>query len=124
MATVGRNRAVAEFSTMKMAGFFAWLMWLVVHLRSILGIRNKTVVLFNWIWNISPTHNHCASSSMPARRKKSSTDRRVWPLNTGDATCKAKASTPKSAPKRLNPPLLRLRKRRRAKHSMRRCDNN
>ena len=51
MATVGRNRAVAEFSSMKMAGFFAWLMWLIVHLRSILGIRNKTVVLFNWIWN-------------------------------------------------------------------------
>ena len=51
MATVGRNRAVAEFSTMKMAGFWAWIMWLVVHLRSILGIRNKSIVLFNWVWN-------------------------------------------------------------------------
>lgn len=51
MATVGRNRAVAEFSSMKMAGFWAWIMWLVVHLRSILGIRNKTIVLFNWVWN-------------------------------------------------------------------------
>ncbi|MFC2488247.1 MAG: NAD(P)/FAD-dependent oxidoreductase [Alloprevotella sp.] len=51
MATVGRNRAVAEFSTMKMAGFWAWIMWLVVHLRSILGIRNKSIVLFNWMWN-------------------------------------------------------------------------
>ncbi len=43
MATVGR--------TMKMAGFWAWIMWLVVHLRSILGIRNKSIVLFNWVWN-------------------------------------------------------------------------
>lgn len=51
MATVGRNRAVAEFSNIKMAGFFAWLMWLVVHLRSILGVRNKIIVLFNWMWN-------------------------------------------------------------------------
>lgn len=51
MATVGRNRAVAEFSKVKMAGFFAWFMWLVVHLRSILGIRNKTIVLLNWMWN-------------------------------------------------------------------------
>lgn len=51
MATVGRNRAVAEFSSMKMAGFWAWIMWLVVHLRSILGIRNKSIVLFNWVWN-------------------------------------------------------------------------
>ena len=51
MATVGRNRAVAEFSKMKMGGFIAWFMWLVVHLRSILGVRNKVVVLFNWIWD-------------------------------------------------------------------------
>ncbi len=51
MATVGRNRAVAEFSKLRMSGFFAWLMWLVVHLRSILGVRNKIIVLFNWVWN-------------------------------------------------------------------------
>ena len=51
MATVGRNRAVAEFSEVKMAGFFAWFMWLIVHLRSILGIRNKSIVFLNWVWN-------------------------------------------------------------------------
>jgi NADH dehydrogenase len=51
MATIGRNKAVAEFSTIKMQGFVAWLMWLVVHLRSILGVRNKVIVLLNWIWN-------------------------------------------------------------------------
>jgi NADH dehydrogenase len=51
MATVGRNRAVAEFSNVKMKGFIAWVMWLVVHLRSILGVRNKVIVFLNWIWN-------------------------------------------------------------------------
>lgn len=51
MATVGRNRAVAEFSRVKVAGFVAWLLWMAVHLRSILGVRNKIVVLFNWMWN-------------------------------------------------------------------------
>lgn len=51
MATIGRNRAVAEFKKVKMQGWFAWLMWLVVHLRSILGVRNKVIVLLNWIWN-------------------------------------------------------------------------
>lgn len=51
MATVGRNRAVAEFKKIKMGGFVAWFMWLVVHLRSILGVRNKAIVLLNWIWN-------------------------------------------------------------------------
>lgn len=34
-----------------MSGFVAWLMWLVVHLRSILGVRNKMVVMLNWMWN-------------------------------------------------------------------------
>ena len=51
MATVGRNKAVAEFSKWRFGGFFAWLLWLVVHLRSILGVRNKMIVLFNWVWN-------------------------------------------------------------------------
>ncbi len=51
MATVGRNKAVAEFKKVHMAGFLAWVMWLIVHLRSILGVRNKMIVLLNWAWN-------------------------------------------------------------------------
>ncbi len=51
MATVGRNRAVADFKHLKIQGWLAWVMWLVVHLRSILGVRNKIIVLLNWIWN-------------------------------------------------------------------------
>lgn len=51
MATVGRNRAVAEFKKIKMGGALAWFMWLVVHLRSILGVRNKLMVFINWVWN-------------------------------------------------------------------------
>ena len=51
MATIGRNRAVAEIGKAKWGGFTAWLLWLVVHLRSILSVRNKVIVLLNWIWN-------------------------------------------------------------------------
>lgn len=51
MATVGRNKAVVELPKTKFQGFFAWVLWLVVHLRSILGVKNKILVLFNWIWN-------------------------------------------------------------------------
>lgn len=51
MATVGRNRAVAELKFWKTDGILAWMMWLVVHLRSILGVKNKIIVLLNWIWN-------------------------------------------------------------------------
>lgn len=51
MATVGRNKAVVELPKAKFQGFFAWVLWLVVHLKSILGVRNKFLVLLNWIWN-------------------------------------------------------------------------
>lgn len=51
MATIGRNRAVAEIGGAKWGGFTAWMLWLVVHLRSILSVRNKVIVLLNWIWN-------------------------------------------------------------------------
>jgi NADH dehydrogenase len=51
MATIGRNKAVVELPKYKFKGFFAWLLWLVVHLRSILGIKNKLFILMNWTWN-------------------------------------------------------------------------
>lgn len=51
MATIGRNHAVAEISGRKFGGFPAWALWLVVHLRSILGVKNKTFILLNWVWN-------------------------------------------------------------------------
>ena len=50
MATVGRNKAVVEIGKFHSQGFFAWILWLVVHLRSILGVKNKMMVLLNWLW--------------------------------------------------------------------------
>ena len=50
MATIGRNKAVVEIGKFHSQGFFAWILWLVVHLRSILGVKNKMMVLLNWLW--------------------------------------------------------------------------
>lgn len=50
MATVGRNRAVADLHKLHMYGRPAWVTWMFVHLISILGMRNKLTVLINWIW--------------------------------------------------------------------------
>lgn len=50
MATIGRNKAVVEIGKFRSQGFFAWVLWLVVHLRSILGVKNKMIVLLNWLW--------------------------------------------------------------------------
>ena len=51
MATIGRNRAVADIGKIHFSGYFAWLTWMAVHLMSLLGMRNRLVVLVNWIWN-------------------------------------------------------------------------
>ncbi|MDE6805478.1 MAG: NAD(P)/FAD-dependent oxidoreductase, partial [Muribaculaceae bacterium] len=45
MATVGRNRAVADLPGFSFAGRMAWWIWMVIHLVSILGMRNKLNVL-------------------------------------------------------------------------------
>jgi NADH dehydrogenase len=51
LATIGRNKAVADLPFMKTQGFIAWILWLVVHLKSILGVKNQIFVLFNWLWS-------------------------------------------------------------------------
>lgn len=51
MATIGRNKAVADLKRSHFKGFFAWLMWMAVHLLFLIGFRNRMVVLINWIWS-------------------------------------------------------------------------
>ena len=51
MATIGRNRAVAQIGSLKLRGFIAWAAWLFVHLLQIIGFRNRLVVLLNWAWD-------------------------------------------------------------------------
>ncbi|HZY39364.1 MAG TPA: NAD(P)/FAD-dependent oxidoreductase [Mucilaginibacter sp.] len=49
LATIGRNKAVADLGKFKFRGFFAWMIWMFVHLISLLGFRNKVVVFINWV---------------------------------------------------------------------------
>ncbi|AEU09239.1 NAD(P)/FAD-dependent oxidoreductase [Blattabacterium sp. (Cryptocercus punctulatus) str. Cpu] len=49
MATIGRNKAVCDFTYFKLKGFLAWIIWMFVHLISLVGFRNKIIVLTNWI---------------------------------------------------------------------------
>lgn len=51
MATIGRNKAVAMIGGRSFAGFFAWIVWLVIHLLNLIGFRNRLSVLINWAWS-------------------------------------------------------------------------
>ncbi len=50
MATVGRNKAAVDFPFMKFKGYFAWFIWMFLHLMLILSVRNKLIIFINWAW--------------------------------------------------------------------------
>lgn len=51
MATIGRNKAVADVNKLTFAGAFAWFIWMFVHLWFLVGFRNRVVTFFNWTYN-------------------------------------------------------------------------
>ena len=51
LATIGRNAAVASVGKIHLHGWFAWAMWLAVHIVFLIGFRNRLLVLINWAWD-------------------------------------------------------------------------
>jgi NADH dehydrogenase len=51
LATIGRNSAVAEFGRLHISGFFAWIVWLFVHLMYLVEFDNRLLVLIQWMYN-------------------------------------------------------------------------
>lgn len=48
MATVGKRKAVVELPAFSFQGFFAWLVWMFLHLMLILSVKNKLIIFINW----------------------------------------------------------------------------
>lgn len=51
LATIGRNLAVADLPIGRLKGFMAWALWSVVHLFTIVGVKNRLSIFLNWSWN-------------------------------------------------------------------------
>ncbi len=51
MATIGRNNAIADIGPFQIAGVFAWMAWLFIHIVSLIGFRNRAVVMIQWVWS-------------------------------------------------------------------------
>lgn len=69
LATIGRNKAVADLPYVKFQGFFAWVVWMLVHLMSIVGIKNRLLIFINWVWNYI-TYDQSLRLIIRAARKK------------------------------------------------------
>ena len=51
MATIGRSHAVVEIGRLRMAGFLAWILWLMVHIYYLTGFKNRLLVVLQWAWS-------------------------------------------------------------------------
>lgn len=51
LATIGRSRAICEIFGLKLSGWFAWWVWLLVHIYRLSGFRNRIIVLIQWAWS-------------------------------------------------------------------------
>jgi NADH:ubiquinone reductase (H+-translocating) len=51
LATIGKNKAVVNLGKVHMHGWFAWWVWLFVHIYYLIGFRNKFIAIFGWFWN-------------------------------------------------------------------------
>ncbi len=50
LATIGRKAAVADFGFVRLSGWLAWLLWSLVHIYFLIGLRNRIVVALAWFW--------------------------------------------------------------------------
>ena len=50
LATIGRAAAVADFGSIQFSGYFAWLLWLFVHLMYLVEFENRLLVFLQWVW--------------------------------------------------------------------------
>ena len=75
MATIGRSMAVAQIGQRQFCGYFAWLLWLFVHLMQIVQFENRLLVLLQWMWNYV-THNRSARliTQVPEEPAETQTD--------------------------------------------------
>jgi NADH dehydrogenase len=69
MATIGRGAAVADLAFLRVSGFLAWLLWLFVHIYSLIGFRHRLVVIGEWAWAYVTFQ----------RRARLITGERLWP---------------------------------------------
>lgn len=70
MATIGRNKAVAEIGKLKFKGIFAWMIWMLVHLMLLVGFRNRVIVFVNWLWNYFRYNNGLRLIVRPYKKKQ------------------------------------------------------
>ncbi|MEZ5041991.1 MAG: NAD(P)/FAD-dependent oxidoreductase [Saprospiraceae bacterium] len=77
LATVGRNLAVADLPFLHFQGFLAWVLWLFVHLMSIVGVKNRLFVFINWAWSYFTYDQSLRLLINPKREKEKPSEKKA-----------------------------------------------
>ena len=51
LATIGRRAAVVKFGRLHLKGFIGWLFWSFAHIYFLIGVKNRFIVAFTWLWD-------------------------------------------------------------------------
>lgn len=70
MATIGRKKAVVDLPHYKFQGGFAWIVWMFIHIFSLVGFRNKAVAFIDWLTNYFSYDRPLGLIIRPFNRKK------------------------------------------------------
>lgn len=70
MATIGKNKAVVDLPFIHFKGYFAWLVWMFLHLMLILTVRNKLIIFINWAWTYFTKDSSLRLILTPVLRKQ------------------------------------------------------
>ena len=56
LATIGRRAAVVKFGNLRLKGFVGWVFWSVAHIYFLIGLKNRFIVAFTWLWDYVTFH--------------------------------------------------------------------
>jgi NADH:ubiquinone reductase (H+-translocating) len=56
LATIGRRAAVVNFGYLRLKGFVGWLFWSLAHIYFLIGVKNRFIVAFTWLWDYVTFH--------------------------------------------------------------------
>ena len=74
MAIISKYKAVADLPKFSFKGFFAWLIWLFIHIIPIAGFRNKLNLVFNWFWHFMTNNPSLRLIIKPSKTDKTLTE--------------------------------------------------